>query len=416
MEEKADSELVRLQNRRNVIAALRQRGSLARIDLGKITGLSPASITTISAQLIEEQVVEELAGPLGTVNPGSTVKRGRPTVRLGLRPEAAYVVGGKISIEGIELALADYRGNILHTRTRHIATYQSEQHEFGLTVARELRDFIAAARVSTKDVARIGFALQGLPDIRDGSIDWSPAFREQKIPLAAPVKELLGVPLFIANDANMIAEGMVANDPKNYAGNRAAIFVGYGVGMGLIIDGLVYHGATGTAAEFGHMNHIPHGAMCRCGRKGCLEAYIADYGILRFASGENEGFPAPMTAVAADKMQALLMRAQNGDALALRAYARAGEALGFGIARLIALINPESVVIAGPGTLAQEFLEPAMRQAIIDGVAGPLARDVSISFVAIDQDMIMRGTIGAMLRLVDREVTSVGASAALAVA
>jgi predicted NBD/HSP70 family sugar kinase len=111
----------------------------------------------------------------------------------------------------------------------------------------------------------------------------------------------------------------------------------------------------------------------------------------------------------------LMQRASRGEAQALRAYARAGEALGFGIARLIALINPESVVIAGPGTVAQEYLEPAMRQAILDGVASPLARDVSISFVAINQDMIMRGTIGAMLRLVDREVTAVRSGAALAV-
>jgi predicted NBD/HSP70 family sugar kinase len=413
MEEKADSELVRLQNRRNVIAALRQRGSMARIDLGRITGLSPASITTISAQLIEERVVEELPDPMGIV---SAVKRGRPTVKLGLRPKAAHVVGGKISIEGIELVLADYGGNVLHTKTKHIATYQSEQHEFGLTVAREIRDFIAAAGLMTKDVARIGFAVQGLPDIRDGSIDWSPAFREQKIPLAKPIEDELGIPLFVANDANMIAEGLIGGDAQRYAGNLAAIFIGYGVGMGLIIDGQVYHGATGTAAEFGHMNHIPHGAMCRCGRKGCLEAYIADYSILRHANGEDENLSAPMSSVTADDMHALMQRATRGEARALRAYARAGEALGFGIARLIALINPESVVIAGPGTVAQEFLEPAMRQAIVDGVASPLARDVSVSFVAINQDMIMRGTIGAMLRLVDREVTAVRSSAALAVA
>jgi predicted NBD/HSP70 family sugar kinase len=413
MEEKADSELVRLQNRRNVIAALRQRGNMARIDLGKVTGLSPASITTISAQLIEEQVVEELPDPMGTA---SAVKRGRPTVKLGLRPKAAYVIGGKISIEGLELALADYRGDVLHSKIKHMATYPSEQHEFGLTVAWELRDFIREAGLAASDVARIGFAVQGLPDIRDGSIDWSPAFREQKIPLAGPIKDLLGIPLFVANDANMIAEALVGGDPQRYAGNFAAIFIGYGVGMGLIIDGQVYHGATGTAAEFGHMNHVPHGAMCRCGRKGCLEAYVADYSILRHANEEDESLPAPMSAVAVDLMRDLLRRAKNGNGQALRAYARAGEALGFGVARLIALINPESVVIAGPGAVAQEFLEPAMRKAIVDGVAAPLARDVSVSFVAINQDMIMRGTIGAMLRLVDREVTSVGAGSMLAVA
>ena len=119
---------------------------------------------------------------------------------------------------------------------------------------------------------------------------WSPAFRARNIPVVAPVQSALGISCTIANDANMMAEGL---DPQRQTGTAAVVFMGYGVGMGLIINGSVYHGPTGAAAEFGHMNHLPHGALCRCGRRGCVEAYAADYGILRNASGEPDSRPPP---------------------------------------------------------------------------------------------------------------------------
>ena len=85
----------------------------------------------------------------------------------------------------------------------------------------------------------------------------------------------------------------------------AVVFIGYGVGMGLILNGQVYHGPTGAAAEFGHMNHLPGGPLCRCGRRGCVEAYAADYSILRWASGHADRQLPSFTAIPAGEMQAL---------------------------------------------------------------------------------------------------------------
>ena len=95
MGEKADTELVRRQNRFLVLEALRQNGTLARIDLGRHTGLSPATVTSITAQLIAEGVLQELDHQLPPTKP---VKRGRPLTQIGLTPKSAYVVAVKISI------------------------------------------------------------------------------------------------------------------------------------------------------------------------------------------------------------------------------------------------------------------------------------------------------------------------------
>ncbi len=404
MQEKADSELVRRQNRRVVLSALRQHGPLARIELGRTTGLSPASITSIASQLIAEHILEELqtAFPL----PVAT-KRGRPIVRLGITSKAAYVLAVNISIDAIRLAIADFNGRILHRAAFHIPTHSASAEVFGFDVVNRIDGFLKSSGFAPRSIMRIGVAVQGLADDKAGTLVWSPAFAAKNIPLTAPISKHFGIPCILANDANMIAEGILSDDPAKNQGTTAAIFTGYGVGMGLIIDGKVYHGATGGASEFGHMNHIPHGAPCRCGRRGCIEAYAADYGIWREAMGARDD-GAPHEAIDSEDMKALLQRAETGDVKAVAAFEKAGEALGIGIARLIAILNPDRIVIAGPGLNASQIIEPSLHRGVVAGVIEELRRNVVIEFVPFETDMILRGTIAALLKAVDGDITAQG--------
>ena len=401
MREKADSELVRRQNRRIVLETLRQHGPLARIELGRQTGLSPASMTSITGQLIVEGLVQELNE---AVLLPEKLKRGRPLVRLDLNPAAASILMVKISIDGIELVLADFRGAIGLREVLHISIHDTDAGEFGHVVAREIGKFLTKNRVKRRAVTRIAIAVQGLADSQAGTIVWSPAFSARNIPVCKPVMRELGIHCTIANDANMIGEGLVSLNPTRYSGTSAVIFMGYGVGMGLIINGSVYHGATGAAAEFGHMNHVPGGPLCRCGRRGCVEAYAADYGILRTSEGGSESAPPPLSAVPEEAMLRIEDAARRGDKRARLAFAKAGEALGYGIARLIALLSPEHVTLTGPGTRAFALIEPSLRQAIDDGVVDTLRSNVDLDVAPIATDMIVKGTIDEALRHLDREM------------
>jgi len=405
MREKADSDLVRRQNRRLVLDALRQHGSMARIELGRVTGLSPASITSISGQLIAEGLLREKAE--GTVF-GIRQRRGRPMVQLQINPAAALIVMVKLSIDGIELVLADFRGDIVARETLRIATYDAKAETFGPMVAAEIVAFLAQRKVRRQSVARVSVAVQGLADSQVGSIVWSPAFAARHIPLCEPITSALGVTCTIANDANLMAEALIGTDPRRFSGTSAIVFMGYGVGMGLIINGDVYHGATGAAAEFGHMNHLPDGPLCRCGRRGCVEAFAADYGILRLALGEIETQAPPRTRVPGETMMDLEDRARNGDKAAQDAFAKAGQALGYGLARLVAIISPEHILLAGPGTRAMPLIEPSLRMAFADGLVDELRRNVSIETIPLANDMIVRGGIEDALHHLDRDVFAAG--------
>jgi predicted NBD/HSP70 family sugar kinase len=404
MQEKADSELVRRQNRRVVLNALRQHGPLARIELGRATGLSPASITSIASQLIAEHILEELEAPFPLA---ASTRRGRPIVRLGITSSAAHVLAVNISIDAVRFAISNFNGEIQHRTELHIPTYPATAQKFGEDVADAIAAFLKASGFSARAISRIGIAVQGLADDKEGTLVWSPAFSSKDIPLTEPIEQRFGIPCLLANDANMIAEGLLSENPARSRGTTATIFTGYGVGMGLIIDGKVYHGATGGASEFGHMNHIPHGAPCRCGRRGCIEAYAADYGIWREANGARDD-DAPHEAIDAELMKALLDRAMAGEVRAVQAFEKAGEALGIGIARLIAILNPDRIVIAGPGLNASQIIEPSLQRGVVAGVIEELRRNVSIEFVPFETDMILRGTIAALLRAVDGDITAQG--------
>ena len=399
MKSKADSDLIRRQNRHLVLEALRFAGRAPRTELGRLTGLSLATITSITTQLLNEELLRE-----DSDGSAVTARRGRPSVDLTLNPKATHVVAVKISIDKFELVLADYAGSRLAHEIKTIATHEMKSEAIGQTTAALILAFLTDQKIKPKNVRIIGIAVQGAAETGAGHLMWSPAFKATGIALTEPISRLTGIDCTLSNDANMIAEGLMAREHYRYKGTAAVIFLGYGVGMGLVIDGKTYHGSTGAAAEFGHMNHIPHGALCRCGRAGCLEAYASDYGILRFAQDKDISTPPPTHAVDPAVMLALEKAARSGDQAALTAYAQAGEAIGYGLARLIALLNPDRIIISGPGSRAFDLMEKAIMAAVEESVVAALRQNIKIERQPMDHDMIISGTIDKLLHDLDREV------------
>jgi predicted NBD/HSP70 family sugar kinase len=405
MLEKANGDLVRRQNRGLVLETLRHHGPLARISLGHQTGLSPASITSISSQLIDEGLIHSVSDD-GQAT--TETKRGRPQTRLSLNPGAANVLAVSIYVDGVELVFADFSGATRGPVKLRLDTYAISRQDFGPRIAQEIRANVKELGFALASIRHIGLAVQGVADSIKGEISWSPAFRARDIPVVEPLQRLLDIPCSIANNANMIAEALIATDRKRYGGTTAVIFMGHGIGLGLILDGVVYSGTNGRAAEFGHMNHIPDGPLCRCGRNGCLEAFTADYGIMRMAN-DRRGTDFDVHAPVLDgDLRELELSAQGGDRVALNAFLRAGEVMGFGIARLIAIINPQRVVLAGPGTRAYGLMKGSIAEALRRGLVHDLWKYVEFEVVPYGKDMITTGTLVETLRHLDRDVFASG--------
>jgi predicted NBD/HSP70 family sugar kinase len=409
---KVDSDHVRRQNRMLVLSTLRRMAPIARVDLGVATRLSPATITAITADLIAEGLVETVSdGPPDGDVIEIPARRGRPRVLLRLDAKAVHVLGIKVSIDHVSLLLADFSGSFVARRDIAAKTLVETRDSFPVTLAGYIRDFLDDVDVPATRIAEISIAAQGFVDTRSGSVMWSPAFSERDIRLTGPLEAAFGVPCMISNDANMIAQALHELDPAKYSGTFAVIFVGYGVGMGLFVDGRLHQGADGSAAEFGHMNHIPGGPLCRCGRRGCTESLSADYAIWREANGLSPDTDPRDTSPTSADLLTLETAAYAGDARIRAIYDGVGSVLGYGLARMMALINPSRIVLTGVSTRAYPLFAPAMRGAIEDALVEDLRRFTVVEALPWDKDMIVTGLIADSLARLDREIFSDPANA-----
>ncbi|AXS40952.1 ROK family transcriptional regulator [Breoghania sp. L-A4] len=398
MTKKADRDQVRRQNRSVILQTLRREGPLARIELGERTHLSPATVTAITSDLIDEGLLREAASD--DERPASG--RGRPRTLLALDPSAAVLLGVKISLGKIELILTDFSGHRVASETHAVETYTATRGGVSETLIAAITRFLQRLTVAPSRLAEILVASQGVVDTRSGSIVWSPAFKVRDIPLLEPLRHAFGINCSLANDANMIAEALHDADPARYSGTFAVVFIDYGVGMGMFFDNRVYTGETGAAGEFGHTNHVPGGPLCRCGRRGCLEAFLGDYALVRMARGLPDAHDPWQIDFEAEDIAALVARADTGDAEARAVFFKAGHALGYGVARLVATIDPGHIALTGAGMRAFAHMREGLDAGLEEALVADLRRNVTIDPHPWNEDLIAAGMIAGALARLDR--------------
>ncbi|GGB60798.1 sugar kinase [Roseibium aquae] len=398
MSRKADRDQIRRQNRAIILQALRRQGPMARIDLGQITQLSPATVTAITSDLLDQGLIEgieadEPKGPQG---------RGRPRSMLRLNPDAACVIAIRLSVNSIEMALANFTGETFFTKRAAFNSAAADAKSFPPILIAAIRSFLEDAKLSPDKVLEIGIAAQGVVETETGLVAWSPAFSGRKIPIVQPLSEAFHADCALSNDTNMITEALHWSDPDRYSGTFAVVMLDYGVGMGLYLDDHLFSGANGTAAEFGHANHIPGGALCRCGKRGCLEAYLSDYALVRAADGLPETTSPDGIAAGQSGLATLIDRAKAGESGALQAFHQAGTVLGYGLARIVALIDPKRIVLTGAAVRAFSFMEEGMKSGLEEALVADLRQNFEIDVLPWKEDYIRRGLIAQAMERLDR--------------
>jgi len=401
MARKADRDQIRRQNRTIILQALRRKGPMARIDLGQITQLSPATVTAITSDLLDQGLIEGIQ----TDEPKEPQARGRPRSLLRLSPDAACVIAIRLSVNTIDMSLANFAGETFFTKRASFNSSAADAATFPPILIAALRTFLSDAKLSPEKVLEIGVAAQGVVETEAGMVAWSPAFSGRKIPIVLPLSEAFEAECTLTNDTNMITEALHWSDPERYSGTFVVVMLDYGVGMGLYLNGQLFSGANGTAAEFGHANHIPGGALCRCGKRGCLEAYLSDYALVRAATGLPETTPPDAVEAGIKGLGALIERAESGEPRAVMAFEEAGRALGFGLARLVALIDPKRIVLTGAAVRAFSLMKDAMDKGLEEALVADLRQNFEIDVLPWQEDYIRRGLTAQAMSRLDRDYT-----------
>jgi len=393
---------VRRQNRRLVLAALRRHGHLSRTDIVGQTGLSPSTVSAITNALIAEGIIAEVRDFDVASN-----RRGRPQVDLALKAEIATVATVELALNLIHAVLYDYRGQVILEKSQRVPTLEAPADSLLQSISGMLDDLIGARPAETGPLMHISMGVQGVTDASSATMLWSPITPDRNIKFGAFLSQRYRVDVAVANDCNMIAEALRWMDPEYYAEDFAAILLSHGIGMGLYLKGKPFVGAHSSAAEFGHMLHVPNGALCRCGRHGCIEAYASDYAILRTIAAEDESSQPPQDTDPSTFATAA-RRARASDGKERAAFQKAGVAIGSGLRSLFSLIDPVPVAFVGPGAGVFDLLEGELR-AVVSGVSGwGASQDLNVRCYPDEHPLIVQGCLMTSLSHLDTHIFAPG--------
>lgn len=395
MQIKAGSDLVRKQNRAVVIAALRRGLRLSRTELSAATSLSPSTVSAITADLINENVAFELREP-----DSGLVRRGRPQIALALNPAKAYVAAVELSLNRLSVSVSDYAGNMVREHAETFNTGTTDPVDFIARMSSAIRQ---CAEPGASQLSAIVVAVQGRTDAKGRDLLWSPIAPGRDLQLADILETEFGAPVTIANDCSMIAAALRWQNSDRYGRDFLAVLLSHGIGMGLYLNGKLFSGTRSSAAEFGHMQYRAEGALCRCGARGCIEAYAGDYAIWRATYKLPDDALPPKNLTAID-MGELAARARRSDGAERRAYKQAAAAIGHGLANLFALIDPVPVAFVGSGTAAFDIMEPDIKSAIQHSNAGSYADLFDFDLYGSETPLIRTGSIMTALLSVDDQI------------
>ncbi len=391
---------VRNQNRRRILAAVRRQGTASRTDIGRATGLSAATISAITSSLISEGVL------IPPARPGvSPVGRGRPKVSLAVNPDAALVGTVEFQLNSVSAAVIDYAGTTVAEHAIEIVTSKAGSEDIRVALSVALRQAMGRRAGGAGQLRHIAVGVQGSTDIDRTSMLWSPISKHRNLPIKAWLENDFGAPTRVSNDCDMIAQALNWRDPGRYGKTFAAVLLSHGVGMGLFLRGKLVNGTRSSGTEFGHMTYIPGGAWCRCGARGCIEAYAGDYAIHRHARGDAKG-NAPPEATLVPDIQAIVDAAHGGDLQARAAIEAAGAAIGTGLSSMYALVDPFPVALIGPGSGAFALMEASIRQALNGRIAGKCAQDISFDCYADERPLVREGCAISALLVQDDQIAA----------
>jgi predicted NBD/HSP70 family sugar kinase len=360
-----------------VLALLARQGQLSRAEVAERLELSPATVTSVIRRLLADGLVTE-GGPRAP-------QAGRPSIPVALVPHAAHAIGVQVALEHVTVALTRLDATMVHAVT----------HRFDPAVPGALGELVGFVKAEAGYAAErelpllgVGVAVPGVVDPETGTLRMSVRLGWTGMPLAALLREVLGLPVFVDNDISAVTAAERLYGPGADWPDFLLLAIGQGIGLGMVLDGAPYRGAAGAAGELGHMPILADGPVCSCGNRGCLETQASTDALLRRA---RELGAAPDGTLAG-----LRAAADRGDGAALALLGQAGQLLGRVLAGAVNLLGPRSLVVIGEITVLWPHLAAEFHRSLNAHLI-PGARDLRVDVRAWDERLIARGAAGLVL-------------------
>lgn len=345
---------LREANREQILRTILREGPLARVTLAQHVGLTTAAISNITRDLIEDGLLYEVGMARGG-------RVGANPILLDI-PEEGIVLGVvHQGVSALRIALCTLRGRVLARQI--IATSEPYTPEWAVsTIASTLRELLHDNGYTQSAMVGVGGGLVGLIDASQGIVKRAPRLGWENVSFRTMLASACGCPVAIENNVRAMAFGEALLGAGRDWSDFAFVYIGTGIGSGLIIGGRPYRGAYGGAGELGHITVDPVGKQCSCGNYGCLETITAEPVLVEHMRTHALDVSASGANNAKEKVQRLASLARQGNTEAQEIVTYCGDFVGIALANLVNVLNPNRIVLHGAITEAGElFFAPVAR-------------------------------------------------------
>jgi predicted NBD/HSP70 family sugar kinase len=342
-------------------------------------------INGLLAELIEEGSVQETG-----YAPSSG---GRRPLKYSLKPGIFYVLAVAMDQFVTRIVLMDMQNRAIFDIEKFDLPLTDNQQALD-TLTEKIKSVIKHSKIKKEQIVGIGIGMPGFVNTRTG-INYT-FLKNKNKSITAHISDSTGLPVFIDNDSSLVALAEQRFGAASTRKNAMVINLGWGIGLGMVLDDKIFRGNNGFAGEFSHIPLFTNGKLCSCGKHGCLET---ESSLVIVAEKAREGIKEGKLSLLKGALNhesieqdcdAIIAAAGKGDRFAVSLLSDAGYIIGRGLAVLIHILNPEVIILSGRGAAAGKLWQAPIQQALNEHCIPKLAdsTEVEVSELAYEAEII----------------------------
>jgi len=383
--EKHDQFLMKKQNKNLVLDIIKRNSPVSRMEIAKITGMSPTSITRIVNELHEQGFVRETELVTSGV--------GRRATLLDVCGSVLYTIGIELDKFNVKIGIVNYVGEIIAFESFYRDAI--ERYEDTLKkLKKNIEELIHINNIPSTKIIGLAIGLPGYIDYKNGVVKVSDQLKWKNVKLAEDLKQLTSFNVIVDNELKMkvVAENFMgmAKDSQN----AVLVGIGSGIGAAIILNGEIYRGESNNAGEIGHTMVNPTGNVCNCGKIGCLATYISEGAILADGRKVKD----------LDSIDDVFDAYRNGESWAVNLLDRTAMYIALAISNILSIYNPEVIILSGNTIEKFPEIKEAIEQKCDLYIWEPLKEKTKIVYSQFsNRGVVLGAAIQAQNKLLDIE-------------
>ncbi len=377
--------LIKKINTALILNLIRTKGQVSRIEIARESGLTAATVTNITSELIDRGIVEEAATGTST--------GGRRPVILKLCSQSLYVGSAYISPHGVDVVVSDFNAKIVFRKSMLFSSSGAAPELCIDYICRVLCEF---EKENSGRTVGIALGLHGVADSETGVLISAPNLGWQNVAIGEMLQKKCGIDVYVQNDVRLMANAEMNFGVARNIENFVFFYVGSGVGAAVVSGGELLRGSNNAAGELGHTIIDPDGPLCQCGSRGCLQALTGEEAMLRrMRDWLCDTSTLNQSSTCADIMMAYI---QNNDKTAKQVIDEELKYLSIGISNIINIFNPDLIVVGSGIEGFGEALVSELAKRNIQGAAKGISCETVFS--ALGGDAVLLGGIAMVIKKV----------------